>query len=151
MSKASRLPGIWTGGGGGLYRFYPKHHFFIHTVEDQVCVSGNPRESWCYMDEACAGSKPSQTFSDLHWMYCTPCTAGADGAECEAPEVPTGIFTSEMSYCECEFDGCENGGSTVAEGGTECDCPDGFTGPTCSDCDLQEQCQNGGVVIIRNK
>ena len=41
--------------GWVLYRFYPKHHLALHAIEDQVAVSGNPRESWCYMDESAIG------------------------------------------------------------------------------------------------
>ena len=42
--------------GWVLYRFYPKHHLALHAIEDQVAVSGNPRESWCYMDENAIGN-----------------------------------------------------------------------------------------------
>ena len=41
--------------GWVMYRFYPKHHLTLHCVEDQVEVSGCPRESWCYMDESAIG------------------------------------------------------------------------------------------------
>ena len=47
--------GQHLGRGWVLYRFYPKHHLFLHTIEDQVLVAGNPRESWCYMDESAIG------------------------------------------------------------------------------------------------
>jgi hypothetical protein len=32
----------------GRWRVLPKHHMFCHVVDD---VHGNPRISWCYMDE----------------------------------------------------------------------------------------------------
>ena len=38
-----------------LYRFYPKHHLFLHVVEEQPAQSGNPALSWCYGDESAIG------------------------------------------------------------------------------------------------
>ena len=34
-----------------LWRMYPKHHLFLHAIEDSVEVGGNPRCQWCYSDE----------------------------------------------------------------------------------------------------
>ena len=34
-----------------LWRMYPKHHLFLHCIEDQLTESGNPRDSWTYPDE----------------------------------------------------------------------------------------------------
>jgi hypothetical protein len=41
--------------GWHRWMLYPKHHVFLHCVEDQVCQSGNPRDSWCYADEDAIG------------------------------------------------------------------------------------------------
>ena len=40
---------LWSAAHGWvLYRFYPKHHLFIH-----ICERGtNPRDEWCYRDES---------------------------------------------------------------------------------------------------
>jgi len=38
-----------------LYRWYPKHHLLLHTLEDQVLIAGNPRECWAYEDESTIG------------------------------------------------------------------------------------------------
>ena len=38
-----------------LYRFYPKHHLFLHVVEEQPAQSGNPALNWCYGDESAIG------------------------------------------------------------------------------------------------
>ena len=38
-----------------FWRLYPKHHLFIHCVEDQVMISGNIGESWNYRDESAIG------------------------------------------------------------------------------------------------
>ena len=34
-----------------LWRLFPKHHLFLHLVEDQVKKGGNPSYHWCYADE----------------------------------------------------------------------------------------------------
>jgi len=41
----------WQDKGWFKYRWYPKHHLFIHIVEDQIATCDNPREHWCYGDE----------------------------------------------------------------------------------------------------
>ena len=41
------------------WRFYPKMHLLLHVLEDQVSISGNPRESWCYADESEIGAAAS--------------------------------------------------------------------------------------------
>jgi hypothetical protein len=33
------------------FRFYPKHHLFVHLSEVGIENCGNPREVWCYGDE----------------------------------------------------------------------------------------------------
>ena len=33
-------------------RMYPKHHLFLHIIEDQILFCGNPRDHWCYGDES---------------------------------------------------------------------------------------------------
>jgi hypothetical protein len=38
------------------WRMYPKHHQFLHILEDQIAVQGNPRLSWCYADESAIGN-----------------------------------------------------------------------------------------------
>jgi hypothetical protein len=38
-----------------FWRLYPKHHLFLHFMEDQVALAGNPREHWTYADESCIG------------------------------------------------------------------------------------------------
>ena len=38
-----------------LWKYYPKHHLFVHLVEVGVANSGNPREIWCYPDESAIG------------------------------------------------------------------------------------------------
>ena len=42
--------GVWV-----LWRIYPKHHMFLHVVEDQIKVAGSPSECWCYADESAIG------------------------------------------------------------------------------------------------
>ena len=37
------------------WKYYPKHHLFIHLVEHGVRTCGNPREIWCYLDESSIG------------------------------------------------------------------------------------------------
>ena len=37
------------------WKLYPKHHLFLHCLEDQVLQSGNPRDNWCYLDEGSIG------------------------------------------------------------------------------------------------
>ena len=44
------LDGEWV-----RYRWYPKHHLFIHVVEGSLAVCDNPREWWCYGDESFLG------------------------------------------------------------------------------------------------
>ena len=39
-----------------LYRLYPKMHGLLHVLEDQVKISGNPRDNWCYADESEIGA-----------------------------------------------------------------------------------------------
>ena len=41
--------------GWGACRIYPKHHLFIHGIEDQVKVTDSPRDVWCYPDESAIG------------------------------------------------------------------------------------------------
>ena len=38
-----------------FWRLYPKHHMFIHIVEEQTTETGNPSSNWCYMDEDSIG------------------------------------------------------------------------------------------------
>ena len=38
---------------GTFWRVYPKHHLFLHCVED---CPGNPREFWNYFDESEIGA-----------------------------------------------------------------------------------------------
>ena len=37
------------------WKYYPKHHLFVHFVEVGVASSGTPREIWCYPDESPIG------------------------------------------------------------------------------------------------
>ena len=37
------------------WRFYPKHHLFVHLVEVAIPASGNPKSFWCYQDENAIG------------------------------------------------------------------------------------------------
>ena len=39
-----------------LWHIYPKHHMFLHCVEDQVLLTDNPRDIWNYGDESEIGS-----------------------------------------------------------------------------------------------
>ena len=38
-----------------FWRLYPKHHWFLHIVEEQIIGSGSPAQNWCYMDEDTIG------------------------------------------------------------------------------------------------
>ena len=38
-----------------FWRIYPKHHAFLHVIEDQLTKCGNPRRHWCYGDEDAIG------------------------------------------------------------------------------------------------
>ena len=38
-----------------VWRVYPKHHLFLHIVEEQVGAEGNPKDSWCYLEEDAIG------------------------------------------------------------------------------------------------
>ena len=38
------------------WKLYPKMHLLLHILEDQIAVSGNPREAWCYADESEIGA-----------------------------------------------------------------------------------------------
>ena len=46
----------WQTSGFFVWRLYPKMHLLLHCLEDQVSVAGNPRESWCYVDESEIGA-----------------------------------------------------------------------------------------------
>ena len=46
----------WQRTGFLVWRLYPKFHLLQHCLEDQVHLSGNPRESWCYCDESEIGA-----------------------------------------------------------------------------------------------
>ena len=41
------------------WKLYPKLHLLQHVLEDQIGISGNPRESWCYPDESEIGAASS--------------------------------------------------------------------------------------------
>jgi hypothetical protein len=60
----------WQKRGYFLWRLYPKHHLMIHIFEDQMLISGNPIDHWCYADESEIGAAVSlaQTlqYSHLH-------------------------------------------------------------------------------------
>eukprot|EP00959_Pyramimonas_sp_CCMP1952_P133400 2789479-Pyramimonas_sp.AAC.1 len=43
-----------------MWRMYPKHHLFLHALEDSVEVGGNPRSQWCYADEDNIGDAASR-------------------------------------------------------------------------------------------
>ena len=54
----SELGSQWIADHGGpwhRWRLYPKHHQFMHVVEDQIPQSGNPKDNWCYADESAIG------------------------------------------------------------------------------------------------
>ena len=42
--------------GWVLWRMFPKHHLFLHVVEDELALVGNPRECWTYGDERAIGA-----------------------------------------------------------------------------------------------
>ena len=46
----------WQYSGWLVWRLYPNMHLLLHCLEDQVSVAGNPRESWCYVDESEIGA-----------------------------------------------------------------------------------------------
>ena len=52
LGQLSIESSVWQGKGWLLWRWYPKHHLFLHTVEDQLAFVGTPREVWCYYDES---------------------------------------------------------------------------------------------------
>ena len=35
-----------------FWKLVPKHHLFLHIVEEQVAVAGSPKACWCYPDES---------------------------------------------------------------------------------------------------
>ena len=41
--------------GFHAYKFYPKHHLFIHLIEDGIFYADNPRDVWAYADESAIG------------------------------------------------------------------------------------------------
>ena len=49
-------PHGWQHRGFFLWKMYPKHHLLQHVVEDQVLVTGNPVDHWCYADESEIGA-----------------------------------------------------------------------------------------------
>ena len=49
------------------WKFYPKHHLFVHLVEVGVRRCGNSREVWRYADESAIGEAVTVTES------CHPC------------------------------------------------------------------------------
>ena len=51
MGQIHLVANGWQDTGWFKYRWYPKHHLFIHIVEDQIATCDNPREHWCYGDE----------------------------------------------------------------------------------------------------
>ena len=38
------------------WHYIPKMHLMVHVLEDQTATSGNPTESWCYLDESEIGA-----------------------------------------------------------------------------------------------
>ena len=46
----------WQTRGFFLWKLYPKHHTLQHVLEDQILVSGNPVDHWCYADESAIGA-----------------------------------------------------------------------------------------------
>ena len=44
------------GRGFPLYAFRPKMHLLVHCLGDQVRITGNPSEVWCYPDESEIGA-----------------------------------------------------------------------------------------------
>ena len=49
------------------WRLFPKHHLWLHTLED---TEANPRDEWCYADESeigkCADLAESMHANSLH-------------------------------------------------------------------------------------
>ena len=37
------------------FKYYPKHHLFVHCCEEGIALCGNPREVWAYRDESAIG------------------------------------------------------------------------------------------------
>ena len=52
-------PNNWQKRGFFLWKLYPKHHLLLHLVEDQLLVTGNPIDHWCYADESEIGAAVS--------------------------------------------------------------------------------------------
>ena len=56
--------------GWMAYRFYPKHHLFVHLCEEELFTTGNPMDYWCYLDEDAIGiaitAAKGQRVSYLH-------------------------------------------------------------------------------------
>ena len=46
----------WQRSGMLVWAMRPKFHLFLHCLEDQVAISGNPRDAWCYCDESEIGA-----------------------------------------------------------------------------------------------
>lgn len=55
LGKEFLALGTWQRYGWIQWRFYPKHHLFLHLVGEQL-VEGNPRLSWAYGDERFIGA-----------------------------------------------------------------------------------------------
>ena len=51
QSERCRASGNWL-----RWRIYPKHHLFIHLLEEQMMTIGNPIECWAYGDEDFIGA-----------------------------------------------------------------------------------------------
>jgi hypothetical protein len=55
LYRAGQVSRIFETYGYHVYKFYPKHHMFIHLVEIGIQSCGNPREVLCYGDEDMLG------------------------------------------------------------------------------------------------
>ena len=47
--------GHFVANGWHAYKMYPKHHLFVHLMEEQTAACGNPADFWNYLDEDAIG------------------------------------------------------------------------------------------------
>ena len=51
LTRSYQDTGHFEQNGFHMYKFYPKHHMFVHLAEIGIQMCGNPKTVWCYGDE----------------------------------------------------------------------------------------------------
>ena len=55
LLREALASGDWENSSWHPWRFYPKHHLFVHLAEVGIARAGNPKAFWCYQDENAIG------------------------------------------------------------------------------------------------